>query len=128
MADDGNPGSDVFLRDRQTGKTVLVSVAADGGRATTPATRLRSDDGGIVALLLLRLEPRPGDTITRRTSFVRDMKAGKTTRISLGVGGKQANDRTFVAGLSADGRRVLLASDASNLVAATPTASGTSSS
>jgi hypothetical protein len=38
-------------------------------------------------------------------------------RISLGVGGKQANSRTFVTGLSADGRRVLLSSDAANLVA-----------
>ena len=43
VANDGNPGSDVFLRDRQTGKTVLVSVAADGGRANDTSDGARPE-------------------------------------------------------------------------------------
>jgi Tol biopolymer transport system component len=118
VATDRNPARDVFLRDRQTGRTVLVSVAADGGPANDGSDApFVSDDGSIVAFSSFASNLVPGDTNGATDAFVRDMKAGRTTRISLGVGGKQANSRTFVTGLSADGRRVLLSSDATNLVA-----------
>src|SRR4051795_7898442 len=50
VATDRNPARDVFLRDRQTGRTVLVSVAADGGPANDGSDApFVSNDGSIVA-------------------------------------------------------------------------------
>ena len=48
--------------------------------------------------------------------FVRDRRAGTTERISVGNGGRQANDGSGSRMLSAGGRFVAFASDAANLV------------
>jgi Tol biopolymer transport system component len=56
------------------------------------------------------------DTNLADDVFVRDRVAGTTTRVSLATGGLQANDRSNTPSLSADGRYVVLASDATNLV------------
>ena len=50
--------------------------------------------------------------------FVYDQQTGTTTRASVGLSGAQANGRSEAWGLSSDGRWVLFASYATNLVAA----------
>ena len=116
---DKNKFDDVYLRNRVAGTTVLVSVAANGGPANgSSGDAFVSDDGTIVAFdsgarNLVAGKDNNGDS----DAFVRDMTAGKTTRISLAAGGKPTNGPTSVAGLSPDGQFVLLISSASNLVA-----------
>src|SRR2546430_197627 len=64
----------------------------------------------------------PHDTNKRKDVFVRDRRTGKTTRVSVSSSGGQANATAHPFGgshacaISADGRYVLFASAASNLV------------
>jgi Tol biopolymer transport system component len=48
--------------------------------------------------------------------FVHDVETGETVRVSVADDGRQANDASFVAGISGDGRVVAFVSSASNLV------------
>jgi Ca2+-binding RTX toxin-like protein len=57
-----------------------------------------------------------GDT-NRRDVFVRDRDGGVTERVSVGLGGTDAKHDSFWPAISADGRFVAFASQASNLVA-----------
>ncbi len=60
----------------------------------------------------------PGDTNGMRDVFVRNLRAGTTTRIDVGPGGVQANGDSFgPLAISGDGRFVAFESDSSNLVA-----------
>lgn len=58
----------------------------------------------------------PGDTNGQRDVFVRDLVRGRTTRVSVGAGGVQANGESREGSISADGRYVAFTSFASNLV------------
>jgi Periplasmic component of the Tol biopolymer transport system len=59
----------------------------------------------------------PGDTNGTWDIFVRDWWAGTTTRVNVSSdGGQQADDFSFGAAISADGRYVVFGSVASNLV------------
>jgi hypothetical protein len=59
----------------------------------------------------------PNDTNGIGTDiFVRDRLRGKTARMSLGPGGRQANGSSFTGTISANGGAVVYWSDASNLV------------
>ena len=49
--------------------------------------------------------------------FVRDVQAGVTTRVSVGPGGVQADERSVEPSISGDGRFVAFTSRASNLIA-----------
>ena len=115
----------IFLRDRKTRTTVLVSVAADKGPADGLSVNpYVSDDGTIVAFDSFASNLVPGDTNKRRDVFVRDLKAGTTTRISVPAGGGQANRPSAMLGMTPDGRYVLFVSDATNLVASDLTKQG----
>jgi len=57
----------------------------------------------------------PGDTNMTDDVFVRDRKADKTTRVSVGAGGRQANDSSGEATISDHGRTVAFTSGATNL-------------
>lgn len=58
-----------------------------------------------------------GDTNEDVDVFVRNRATGTTSRVSVATDGKQANNDSVAAGVSADGRYVLFTSLASNLVA-----------
>jgi Tol biopolymer transport system component len=57
-----------------------------------------------------------GDTNHRRDIFVRDVRAGTTTRVSVSGRGKQANLDSYNPSISDDGRYVVFDSFATNLV------------
>jgi Tol biopolymer transport system component len=59
----------------------------------------------------------PGDVNGIRDVFVRDLGARTTERVSVGLGGAPADGPSDLPRLSADGRVVVFASDATNLVA-----------
>src|SRR5690349_24424525 len=88
---DTNGKLDVFLRDRQSGRTVLVSVARDGGPSDDGSdVAAVSDDGRHVAFFSGVTNLVAGDTNGVEDVFVRDRVAGATIRASVRTDGKQA--------------------------------------
>lgn len=117
VAGDTNARQDVFVRDIAARTTVRVSVSPAGveGDGVSGVPSL-SSDGRFVAFLSVATNLVAGDTNGVADIFVRDLTAGTTRRVSLGIGGAQANDHSENPKLSADGRYVLFVSKASNLV------------
>jgi Tol biopolymer transport system component len=109
----------VYVRDRQTGTTRLVSVNAAGtaaaiGQSFEPAI---TPDGRYVVFNSTAFDLVAGDFNNAIDVFVRDLTAGTTTLVSRNASGTgSGNDSSVAGGLSADGRYVLFASDASDLV------------
>ena len=122
MADNLVPGDtngkrDVFVHDRQTGQTSLVSVASDGTQGNNnSSTSSISADGRYVVFDSYANNLVPGDTNGGPDIFVHDRQTGQTNRVSVASDGTQANSGSGVASMSADGRYVAFASGANNLV------------
>jgi len=108
---------DVFVRDRQTGTTELVSMDSTGnsgtGRSRDPAI---SGDGRYVAFTSLASNLVPGDGNDRLDVFVRDRQTGTTERVSVDSAGFEGNWESSLPAISADGRYVAFTSFGSNLV------------
>lgn len=120
MADTNN-GSDVFLRDRTSRATKLVSVNAAGTAAgngfTFQSTPSISTDGRYVAFASRATDLTPGVSGTQLNAYVRDTVAGSTALASVNQAGTGAgNGSTSPPTLSSDGRYVVFASMASDLV------------
>jgi Tol biopolymer transport system component len=120
---DTNRLGDVFVRDRRTGRTERISVTGAGRQAGADRTGTGSNapaisaDGRFIAFHSADSNLVPGDTNRTFDIFVRDRKTGRTTRVSVGSGGRQANGESLGAlSISADGRYVAFTSLASNLV------------
>jgi hypothetical protein len=114
---DGNVQMDVFLRDRATGITERVSVAADGtqGNARSAQARL-SADGRYVLFLSEASNLVAADTNAKTDLFLYDRVTRIPERVSLGADGAQANGNSAGSGMSPDVRWVVFSSDATNLV------------
>ncbi|MEN2416834.1 hypothetical protein AABB02_01845 [Streptomyces rimosus] len=112
---DSGDGMDVFLRDRRTGTTELIT-RHDGdpgaGRSFLPSI---SADGRYLAFTSLRADLVPGDTNDRADVFVRDRQRGTTRRVSVASDGTQADAASDNAVISADGRQVAFTTEAKNL-------------
>ncbi len=106
---------DVFVRDRKTGTTSRVNVGPGGAEANLQGDQPAiSADGRLVAFVSSAENLVPGDTNGREDVFVHDRTTGKTTRVSVGPGGAQANGNSAFLALSADGRFVAFDDEASN--------------
>jgi Tol biopolymer transport system component len=116
VADDRNRRRDVFVRDRQTGVTELVSIssaeAQGNGASSNPWL---SGDGRFVLFLSTASTLVHADTNGKLDAFVRDRLLGTTIRASVGAADQQANAATLSARLSLDGNVVLFATAAGNL-------------
>jgi Tol biopolymer transport system component len=114
---DTNHASDIFVRDRETGKTRRVSLGLAGaqanGRSFNPSI---SANGRFVAFESGAKNLVRGDTNHRIDIFVRDRKKGKTTRVSVSSTGAQGNNTSFAPSISSFGRFVAFESSATNLV------------
>lgn len=128
---DINELEDVFVHDRQTGQTVLVSLSSEGKQTTDCGGHNRlpslSADGRFAAFESPSAELVPGDTNRKWDVFVHDRdtdqdgifdELGTTTtvRVSLSSAGGQGNCASSFSSLSADGRFVAFESCADNLV------------
>jgi Tol biopolymer transport system component len=119
---DTNDGSDVFVRDQQTGRTERVSVSTAGVQGTGQSASRDfggtaiSADGRFVAFESGASNLVPGDTNDAQDIFVRDRQTGRTERVSIGRGGAQSNGFSTGPAISANGRFVAFASNATNLV------------
>ncbi|NJD57898.1 MAG: hypothetical protein FIA98_00660 [Anaerolineae bacterium] len=116
---DINDSWDVFMRDRQSGVTSLVSLGYDGSQANSQSEYpVISSDGQSIAYASDATNIVSDDTNGYRDVFEYDHKSGKTIRVSLATDGTQTNEGTqaFVISISADGRYVAFPSLATNLV------------
>ncbi|HEV7689025.1 MAG TPA: hypothetical protein VGQ80_20780, partial [Acidimicrobiia bacterium] len=130
VTDDSNGMADVFVHDRATNQTARVSLGANGAQANGPSGTdsppALSADGQIVAFTSAAANLVPGDDNSAEDVFVYDRGRKETTRVSVGPGGVEATapgspgpstPESYSPALSADGRYVTFASDATNLVA-----------
>jgi Tol biopolymer transport system component len=120
---------DIFVHDRQTGTTEMVSLTTAGmpGHNINSGPTI-SADGRFVAFSSSGFTLVNGDTNLCDPPggsaeepcldvFVRDRQTGTTERVSVSSSEEQSNGPSYSAEISADGRFVAFESMASNLVA-----------
>lgn len=114
---DTNDHADVFLRDLATQQTSRISLAFDGSepdhQALWPSI---SGDGRYVAFQSHASNLIAHDENFTTDVFVHDRETEKTTRVSIATGGTEADKESAYPSISADGRYVVFASQATNLV------------
>ena len=128
---DTNGKADIFLCGVDTGTVELVSVDADGeladGHSYTPVI---SNGGQYVAFVTSATDLVPGDTNGVYDVMLRDTVNDTTTRISVGPGGIETDDKSGVDSAAAlkygldisdDGRYVAYISLATNLTSTADT-------
>ena len=99
--------SDVFVRDRSTGTTKLVSVATNGAKSNDYSQDpIISSNGRYVIFELGASNLTSGDANNNVDVFLRDLSTNSTTRVSIRPDGKQFAAPSFPAAISADGRYV----------------------
>ena len=109
---------DVFLRDRQLGTTIKVSLTPGGSEADDISVWPGiSNDGSRVCFSSRASNFAPVDPYAYDDVFVHDVLLGTTTLVSATPGGWPANDHSYTATISGDGRFVAFSSDASDLIA-----------
>ena len=114
---DTNGSYDLFVRDRTLETTRRISVSSserqsnDGGGSVSI-----SADGRYVAYVSRASNLVRGDTNGRADVFVRDRALATTRRVSVSSNQTQGNRDSLQPVLSADGKRVVFLTDASNLV------------
>jgi hypothetical protein len=112
------PGSiNVYLRDRQTGQTSIVSVAGAGGPAIGGALPSISPDGRYVVFTSLSSGLPGGAPNGTDDVYLYDRQTGRTERVSVSSNGGAGNQESVFGAPSADGRYVVFDSSATNLVA-----------
>jgi len=111
-------GYDVFVQDRDTGETTMVSVNSAGEQGNDASTRPdMSADGRYIVFESLATNLVISDTNNTEDVFLHDRQTGITIRVSVSSTGEQSNSYSDSASFSADGRYIAFTSNASNLVA-----------
>ena len=118
VSGDTNGTWDVFVHDRQTGATVLISADPFGvpGNGQSSSSAI-SSDGRFVLFSSDSSNLVPNDTNGTEDAFVRDMVSGTTECVSVSTSGTLGNSYSFPWSISEDDRFVLFSSRASNLIA-----------
>jgi len=125
---DTNPWSEIFVRNRTSGTTVLISRSMTGttgdGSSTFPDI---SADGRYVTFASDSSDLVPGDTNGRGDIFVCDRDADENgifddspqvmVRVSVADNGDEANNNCNMPSISGDGRYVAFDSAATSLIA-----------
>ena len=113
LAEDTNGRIDVFVRDRQTNTTTLVSVSSSGEQGDQDSYNpALSDDGNLVAFVSAAPNLVPNDNNDMVDAFVHNRTTGVTARVSLKANGAEAEAETTGIDIDATGRYVALSSSA----------------
>ena len=112
---DRNHQGDVYVHDRVTRRTRLVSIARSGRAAGFSYGSSISASGRYVAFQSEATNLVANDTNRDEDVFVRDLKEGTTIRVSVGGRALQANRSSWGPVISADGTHVVFESFATNL-------------
>lgn len=111
---DTNETTDVFVHDRETGRTIRVSVASDGTQANRRSSN--PDISGDGRLVIFESDARNLDEFSTPGIFVHDLETGVTRRVSVASDGTPGNATSHEPVISADGRWAAFWSNASNLI------------
>jgi Tol biopolymer transport system component len=99
--------------------TTLVTGGLDTKGASVNAyagsSNALSEDGRILVFASAAANLVPGDTNAAEDIFAYDRITQKTERLSVGVQGEQADGSSYAPSVSADGKRVVFLTQASNL-------------
>ena len=126
---DGNESydNDVFVHDRQTGTTTLVSKNSAGIQGNHRSNNaVLSGNGRFIAFNSEADNLVTGDTngaasqVFGKDVFVHDLQTGVTQRISISTDGVQGDNYSEAASISADGRYIAFHSTATTLDANVP--------
>jgi len=118
VAGDFNFVRDVFVHDRQTGATKLISLSSTGGNPNGQSIRpVISAAGRFVAFQSDASNLVAGDFNLIGDVFLRDRLNQTTVRVSVSTAGVEGNGFSTRPAISADGRFVAYRSGSSNLVA-----------
>jgi Tol biopolymer transport system component len=112
-------GLNVFLRDRASNATLLVSAncGGTGGGNGNSVSAMLSTNAQYVAFESDASDLLPGDTNEVSDIFVRDLQAGTNILASVAADGGFANGASTAPVMTPDGRWVAFISAATNLVA-----------
>ena len=118
-SDNNQLGLDVFLRDRASNTTVLVSASfsANGGGNGNSLAGQVSTNGRYAVFQSDASDLLPGDTNGVSDIFVRDLQAGSNILMSVAADGSWGNGASTDPVMTPDGRYVAFVSAATNLVA-----------
>lgn len=109
--------ADVYVHDRLTHTTRLVSVTPQGTPADSFSTSPSlSADGRYVAFDSCASDLVAGDANAQCDIFVRDLSTGTTTLVTRSIDTAGADDSTYAPQIARNGRYVAFQSSASNLV------------
>lgn len=115
---DTNNYPDVFLRDLNSHHVERVNIPSGGGQANNWSdVPTISTDGRFVAFESDASNLVGGDVASSTDIFIRDRQQSTTVRASINSDGSTANFSSLKAHLAANGRFIIFASDAINLVA-----------
>ena len=117
VANDTNGQLDVFVYDQQTSQTIRVSVASNGvqGNAFSSFATI-SADGQHIAFVSAADNLVRDDTNQLWDIFVYHQGTRTTERVSISADAQQSDNNSAYPSISADGRYVVFASFATNLV------------
>jgi Tol biopolymer transport system component len=117
VSGDTNRIEDVFVFDRRRNRTTRVNVTSSGEQVFNRSFRPTLTAGGRF-VVFRSTDPTlvAGDTNGQVDVFVRDLVAGTIERVSVSSSGGQGNGRSYRPSISGDGRYVVFASAAANLV------------
>jgi Tol biopolymer transport system component len=118
VAGDTNRNFDIFVRDRRSGVTRRVSLAADGAEAQgSSAEPAFAADGKSLAFSSSARNLVDGDSLPFQDVFTVTLSDGRVERVSVDAAGQPALGDSRLASVSADGRHVAFVSRAANLAA-----------
>ena len=114
---DTNGASDVFVKTLASGALQRVSTNASGSQANGDSSESDwSPDGSKILIISDASNLVPGDTNGAGDLFEKNLASGATRRVSTDASGNQADGQTHSGSWSPDGSKILINSDASNLV------------
>ncbi len=115
VSGDDNGVADIFVHDRETRQTALVSIASESafsnGASSEPSI---SFDGRYIAFVSLGTNLVNGDTNTVADVFVYDRGTGETSLVSVASNGTPSNGNSSAPSISSDGRYVAFASESTS--------------
>jgi len=113
---DDSFSDDVFVHDRLTGTTEIVSVNNSGDKGNSSSFRPDiSADGRFVAFSSSADNLVPGPQLFHQV-FLRDRLLGTTERVSEDAAGNEGDGTSSLPAVSADGRFVAFETNAANLI------------
>jgi Tol biopolymer transport system component len=115
---DTNGRDDVFVHDRASGTTVLVSVDSSGvvGNANSFSPAI-SGDGRFVVFTSFASNLVANDNNGETDVFLRDLASGTTELVSVDSAGNQGDGGCLYSSVSFDGQFIAFESGSTNLVA-----------